>query len=35
MIKHCNTEGACKPEEHYMIKLDDRLGMIKRLWVDR
>ena len=35
MIKYFNTEGSCKPKEHYMVKLDDRLEMIKNLLVDR
>lgn len=35
MAKYFNTEGSCRPNEHYMIKLDDRLGKIKRLLVDR
>ncbi len=35
MIKYFNTEGSCKPKEHYMVKLDDRLGMMKNLLVDR
>lgn len=35
MAKYFNTEGSCKPNEHYMVKLDDRLGKIKRLLVDR
>ncbi len=35
MTKYFNTEGSCKPKEHYMVKLDDRLEMIKNLLVDR
>ena len=35
MTKYFNTEGSCKPEEHYMVKLDDRLARIKKLLVDR
>ncbi len=35
MEKYFNTEGSCNPEEHYMVKLDDRLAIIKRLLVDR
>ncbi len=34
-MKYFNTEGSCKPEEHYMVKLDDRLGYIKRMLVER
>ena len=35
MAKYFNTEGSCKSNEHYMVKLDDRLARIKRLLVDR
>lgn len=35
MAKYFNTEGACKAAEHYMVKLDGRLGKIKRMLVDR
>ena len=35
MTKYFNTEGSCKPKEHYMVKLDDRLGMMKNLLLDR
>ena len=34
-MRFFNTEGSCNPEEHYMVKLDERLGQIKRLLVDR
>lgn len=34
-MKYFNTEGSCKPTEHYMVKLDDRLARIKRLLIDR
>lgn len=34
-MKYFNTEGACRPEEHYMVKLDDRLDQIKTVLVDR
>ena len=34
-MRYFNTEGACKPEEHYMVKLDDRIAQIKKLLVDR
>lgn len=30
-----NTEGICRPEEHYMVRLDGRLEQIKRLLIDR
>ena len=35
MERYFNTEGLCDPEEHYMVRLDDRLRQIKRLFVDR
>ncbi|MDE6055561.1 MAG: 9-O-acetyl-N-acetylneuraminate esterase [Lachnospiraceae bacterium] len=35
MTRYFNTEGACRPEEHYMVKLDDRLNQIKTMLVDR
>ena len=35
MAKYFNTEGSCKPEEHYMVKLDDRMARIKRKLIDR
>lgn len=34
-MRYFNTEGCCRPEEHYMVKLDERLEKIKRLYVDR
>lgn len=35
MQRYFNTEGRCRPEEHYMVRIDDRLDSIKRLYVDR
>lgn len=35
MRRYFNTEGLCKPNEHYMVRLDDRLEKIKSLFVDR
>ena len=35
MRRYFNTEGACRPEEHYMVCLDDRLREIKERFVDR
>lgn len=35
MRRYFNTEGLCDPEEHYMVRLDDRLSKIKQLFVDR
>lgn len=34
-MRYFNTEGVCRPDEHYMVRLDDRLRKIKRLYVDR
>jgi hypothetical protein len=31
MKKHFNVEGACYPEEHYMVNLDKRIESIKTL----
>ena len=35
MRRYFNTEGLCVPEEHYMVKLDERLNKIKELFVDK
>ena len=35
MAKYFNVEGACMQEEHYMVKLDNRLDRIKKVFVDR
>jgi len=35
MERYFNTEGLCNPEEHYMIRLDDRLQQIRKRFVDR
>ena len=35
MTRYFNTEGCCEPDVHYMVRLDDRLERIKRLYVDR
>ncbi|MCI8724732.1 MAG: 9-O-acetyl-N-acetylneuraminate esterase [Hungatella sp.] len=35
MRRYFNTEGLCKPNEHYMVRIDDRLERIKRLFVDQ
>ncbi len=35
MIWYFNTEGACKPDIHYMIRLDSRLEQIRKRYVDR
>ena len=31
MRRYFNTEGRCRPQQHYMVGLDDRLDRIKRL----
>ena len=28
-MRHFNTEGVCRPEEHYLVRLDDRLAVFK------
>lgn len=35
MRRYFNTEGCCRPGIHYMVRLDERLDEIKRLYVDR
>ena len=35
MERYFNTEGLCEPDIHYMVRLDERLEKIKRLFVDR
>ena len=36
MMKRCfNTEGCCRPELHYMVRLGDTLEKIKRQYVDK
>ncbi len=35
MRRYFNTEGLCDPNIHYMVRLDDRLEKIKKLFVDR
>lgn len=35
MKRYFNTEGACNPKEHYMVRLDERLSIIKKMYVDR
>lgn len=34
MAKSFNVTGACNPELHYMVNIDDRLQIIKRM-IDR
>lgn len=35
MERYFNTEGLCDPDIHYMVRLDERLSKIKRLFIDR
>lgn len=35
MTRYFNTEGRCRPDEHYMVPLDERLSLIKEQFVDR
>lgn len=34
-MRYFNTEGRCKPNEHYMVCLDDRLERIRKEFVER
>ena len=34
-MRYFNTEGLCKPNEHYMVSLNDRMEKLKRMYVDR
>ena len=34
-MRYFNTEWLCRPDEHYMVRLDDRLACIKNTLVDR
>lgn len=34
MKRYFNTEGQCEPDLHYMVRLDDRMERIKRLFID-
>ena len=34
-MRYFNTEGICKPKVHYMVRLDDRLQEIRRLYIDQ
>lgn len=34
-VRYFNTEGLCRPTEHYMVRLDDRLACMKNTLVDR
>lgn len=34
-MRYFNTEGRCRPGVHYMVRLDERMDRIKKLYVDR
>ena len=34
-MRYFNTEGCCKPNEHYMVCLDDRLRTIREEFVEK
>lgn len=34
-MRYFNTEGQCEADLHYMVRLDDRLNKIRKLFVDR
>ncbi|MDE6220845.1 MAG: ATP-binding protein, partial [Lachnospiraceae bacterium] len=35
MTRYFNTEGRCRPDQHYMVRLDERLKVMKEQFVDR
>lgn len=35
MLRYFNTKGSCNRNEHYMVRLDERVEKTKRLFVDR
>lgn len=35
MTRYFNTEGRCRPDIHYMVRLEDRMERIKRQFIDR
>ena len=35
MTRYFNTEGLCKPDKHYMVRLDERLTQFKQQYIDR
>ncbi len=35
MMRYFNTEGRCRPEQHYMVRLDERLEVIREQFVAR
>lgn len=35
MGRYFNTEGICRPDRHYMVKLDDRFRQIRERYIER
>ena len=35
MQRYFNTEGRCRPDLHYMVRIDERLKRIRQRFVDR
>ena len=35
MMRYFNTEGRCRPDQHYMVRLDGRLEVIREQFVAR
>ncbi len=35
MRRYFNTEGICRPQIHYMVRLDERLEKIRRRYIER
>lgn len=35
MERYFNTEGLCEPDIHYMVRLDERLGIIRQKYISR
>ena len=35
MTRYFNTEGQCRPDIHYMVRIDERIKIIKHHYVDK
>ena len=35
MKRYFNTDGACRLDIHYMVRIDERLEQLKRMYVDK
>ncbi len=35
MRRYFNTEGVCRPQIHYMVRLDERLKKIRSRYIER